>query len=109
MVDLAPDEAEKVISTLTILGFVPQLSIAPSSFANAQTRQRWNKENNMQVLSMIDPHNPLRIVDLFVENFIPLEDLWDRSKVVRIDETPIRIALLVDLIHLKRLAGRQQD
>lgn len=109
MVDLAPDEAEKIISTLTILGFVPQLPIDPSSFANVQTRQQWNKEKNMQVFSMVDPHNPLRIVDLFVENVIPFEDLWDRSKVVRIDKTSIRIASLLDLIHLKRLAGRPQD
>ena len=109
MVDLAQDEAEKIISTLTLLGFVPQLPIDPSSFANAQTRQQWNKEKNMQVFSMVDPYNPLRIVDLFVENVIPFEDLWDRSKVVCIDETSIRIASLIDLIHLKKLAGRPQD
>jgi len=63
----------------------------------------------MQVFSMVNPHNPLRIVDLFVENVIPFEDLWNRSQVVRLDETSIRVASLVDLIHLKRLAGRPQD
>ena len=109
MVDLAPDEAKKVISTLTTLGFVPQLPIDPSSFANAQTREQWHKEKNMQVFSMVDPHNPLRIVNLFVENVIPFTDLWNRSKMVHIDATLIRIASLMDLIHLKRLAGRPQD
>jgi len=109
MVDLAPEQAKKVISILTTLGFVPQLPLNPSDFANAQTRKTWNTEKNMQVFSMIDPRNPLRIVDLFVENPIPFEDLWSRSTNVPIDTVSIRIVSLTDLIHLKRLAGRPQD
>ncbi|MEC4679883.1 MAG: DUF6036 family nucleotidyltransferase [Nitrospirota bacterium] len=109
MVDLAPEQAEKVISTLTSLGLVPQLPLDPTAFANPQTRQTWNREKNMQVFSMIDPQNPLRIVDLFVENPIPFEDIWGRSITVQVNTVSIRIASLVDLIHLKRLAGRPQD
>ncbi|MDH5563963.1 MAG: hypothetical protein OEY91_10125, partial [Nitrospirota bacterium] len=108
-VDLTPDEAQKAISTLTKMGMVPQLPLNPFDFANAQTRQTWNREKNMQVFSMIDPRNPLRIVDLFVENPIPFEDLWSRSTTVQVDMVSIRIVSLVDLIHLKRLAGRPQD
>lgn len=109
VVDLAPEQAEKVISTLTTLGFVPQLPLNPSDFANSQTRHMWNTEKNMQVFSMVDPGNPLRIVDLFVENIIPFEELWSRSKTVQVDTVSISIASLTDLIHLKRLAGRPQD
>jgi hypothetical protein len=108
-VDLTPNEAKKAISTLTQLGLVPQLPLNPSDFANPQTRQIWNREKNMQVFSMVDPRHPLRIVDLFVENPIPFEDLWSRSRTVQVDTVSIRIASLVDLIHLKRLAGRPQD
>jgi len=109
MVDLAPDHAEKVIATLTKLGLVPQLPVDPSDFANSQIRQAWNEEKGMQVFSMIDPANPLRIVDLFVKHPIPFEDLWTRSKIIHVESTSIRIASLSDLIHLKRLAGRPQD
>lgn len=108
-IDLAPEQAKKVIATLTTLGLVPQLPLNPSDFANSHTRQMWNTEKNMQVFSMIDPRNPLRIVDLFVENPIPFEDLWSRSTTVQVDMVSIRIASLHDLIHLKRLAGRPQD
>ncbi len=108
-VDLTPNEAKKAISTLTQLGLVPQLPLNPSDFANPQTRQIWNREKNMQVFSMVDPRHPLRIVDLFVENPIPFEDLWNRSRTVQVDTASIRIASLVDLIHMKQLAGRPQD
>jgi hypothetical protein len=109
MVDLATDHAEKVIATLTKLGLVPQLPVDPSDFANSQTHQFWNEEKGMQVFSMIDPANPLRIVALFVKHPIPFEDLWIRSQIIQVESTSIRIASLSDLIHLKRLAGRPQD
>jgi hypothetical protein len=108
-VNLTPDEAKKAISILAQLGLVPQLPLNPSDFANLQTRQTWNREKNIQVFSMIDPRNPLRIVELFVENPVPFEDLWSRSITVQVETVSIRIASLVDLIHLKRLAGRPQD
>jgi len=73
IVDLTPNQAERVISTLTTSGLVPQLHLDPADFANPQIRQMWNKEKNMNVFSLIDPRNPLRIVDLFVENPIPLK------------------------------------
>jgi hypothetical protein len=108
-VDLAPNHAEKVFATLPKLGFVSQLPVNPADFANSQTRQAWNEEKGIQVFSMIDPANPLRIVDLFVKPPLPFEELWARSKVIHVESTSIRIASLSDLIHLKRLAGRPQD
>lgn len=105
MIDLTPDHAKKVIATLTKLGLVPQLPVNPADFASSQIRQAWNEDKGMQVFSMIDRANPLRIVALFVKHPIPFEDLWARSKVIHVESTSIRIASLSDLIHLKRLAG----
>ncbi|MDR4495141.1 MAG: DUF6036 family nucleotidyltransferase [Nitrospirales bacterium] len=108
-VDLTPKQARKAISTLTKLGLVPQLPLNPSDFANPQTREAWTRGKNMKVFSMIDPQNPLRIVDLFVEDIIPFEELWSRSKIIQVDTLAIRVASLPDLIQLKRIAGRPQD
>jgi len=63
----------------------------------------------MTVFSMWDPDAPLRSVDLFVEEPIDFDELWERSVIVDIDGTPARVASITDLIRLKRVAGRPVD
>ena len=58
---------------------------------------------------MYDPSNPMRVVDLFVNHPVPFEELWSRSSEFELRDTTVRVASIPDLIHLKRLAGRQQD
>ena len=58
---------------------------------------------------MWDPANPMREVDLFVEHVIDFDELWNRSDIINLRDTAVRIASIPDLIHLKRLAGRPQD
>jgi predicted nucleotidyltransferase len=72
-------------------------------------RERWVTERGMTVFSMWDPDDPLRSVDLFVEQPIDFEELWERSVVVDIEGTPVRVASIVDLIRLKRIADRPMD
>lgn len=63
----------------------------------------------MRVFTMRDPGDPLRQVDLFVEEPIPFEDLWRRSKAVTLGDLSVRIASIPDLIQMKELAGRAID
>ena len=63
----------------------------------------------MQVFTMYDPNNPLRAVDLFVEPPVPFEDLWNRSEMIRLPETEVRVASVGDIINMKKTAGRPQD
>jgi hypothetical protein len=53
--------------------------------------------------------NPMLIVDLFVEDPIPFEDLWGRSETISLGDTSVRVAAIGDLISMKRRAGRPQD
>lgn len=59
--------------------------------------------------TMIDPSNPMRAVDLFVEAPAPFEDLWARAETVTLTGASVRIASIPDLIQMKRAAGRPQD
>jgi predicted nucleotidyltransferase len=58
---------------------------------------------------MIDPNNPLRQVDLFVESPIEFDSLIARAKTVRLATTEVRVASIPDLIAMKQIAGRPQD
>lgn len=109
VVDLAPRAAANAIEALTSIGFHPRLPVEADGFADPAVRERWIAQQGMTVFSMWDPDDPLRSVDLFVEQPIDFEELWRRSVVVDIDGTPVRVASIEDLIRLKRIAGRAVD
>ena len=105
--DLA--EARKAIDALIGLGLRPRAPVDAWGFADPGTRARWAAERGMRVFSLQDPQEPLRIVDLFVENPIDFEELWSRSELVPLSGTTARVASIPDLIRLKQLAGRPED
>jgi hypothetical protein len=109
VIDLAPSEARKAIEVLTRFGLRARAPVDPLAFADASVRQGWVDQKGMRVFSLYDPSNPMREVDLFAEHPIDFEELWQRSEVITLTRTMVRIASLRDLIRLKRLAGRPQD
>jgi hypothetical protein len=109
MIDQAPDEARRAVRVLSALGLVPRAPVNAEDYADAGIRRRWFDEKGMRVLSFWDPNEPMRVVDLFVENPIDFDLLFERSQVVTLTTTSVRIASIEDLIQLKRLANRPED
>lgn len=109
VVDLDEEQALRAIDTLVGAGLHPRVPVDPRDFAVRSVREGWIRDRGMQVFSMFDPSNPMRVVDLFVDHPIPFEDLWSRSAEVELRDTTVRVASIPDLIRLKRLAGRPQD
>jgi hypothetical protein len=109
VVDLSPGEAEKAIAVLSAIGLSPRVPVDAREFADPAKRQAWIRERNMRVFTMIDPNNPLRQVDLFVESPIRFDDLWNRAETIQLESTDVRVAAIADLVEMKRRAGRPQD
>lgn len=108
-IDLTPDAARAAVAALEGLGLRPRLPVAAAGLADPATRRSWNEERAMQVFSMWDPEHPLVSVDVFVEELIDFEGLWERAPIVDLGGSRPRVASIADLIHLKRLADRPQD
>ena len=109
IVDLAPEESRKAIDTLVGIGFRARAPVDATLFADAQVRAAWIRDKHLRVFSLWDPLQPVREVDLFVESPIAFAALWERSVLIDIGETQVRVASIDDLVALKRLAGRPQD
>jgi hypothetical protein len=109
VLDLAPAEALRAIRALDRFGLKPRAPVDPRGFADPEVRRSWIEEKGMTVFTMQDPLDPRRTVDLFVEPPMDFEDLWNRSKVVDMGGTRIRIGSIEDLIEMKRSVGRPQD
>lgn len=109
VINLERAEAERAVHTLLQLGLKARLPVDPMQFANADTRASWITEKHMQVFSFYDPTNPLRVVDLFVQEPMPYKDMAARAEVMDIDGILIPVCAIDDLITLKRRAGRPRD
>ena len=109
VVDLDEGQALRAIDALVGLGLRPRVPVNPRDFADRSVRETWIRDRGMQVFSMFDPSNPMRMVDLFVDHPVPFDELWSRSQEIELRDTIVRVASIPDLIRLKRLAGRPQD
>ncbi len=108
-VDLAPEEATKMIRTLVAKGFRPQVPVPPEAFADPEVREMWLRDRHMLAFSLVDQVNAMRVVDLLLKPDVPFDELLARSEEVALNNTTVRIASVDDLIALKRHAGRPQD
>ena len=61
------------------------------------------------VFTLADPDDPFRRVDIFAEDPIPFEELWERAQQVQLATISVRIPAIDDLIAMKQAAGRAQD
>lgn len=109
IIDLAPAEAEKALRALLQLGLRTPLPVDPLLFANPIHRDDWIKTKGMTVFSLYDPQPGGPTVDLFVENPIPFNALWDRSKTIYLQNQPARVCSITDLIELKLKSARPVD
>ncbi len=109
VIDLSPEEVRKALDTLTGLGFRPRAPVEPLAFADPATRHQWIHDKGMRVFSMWDPASPMREVDLFVEHPIDFDELWNRSEIINLSHTVVRIASIPDLIRLKRRVEMPDD
>lgn len=109
VVDLTTEQALKAVMALADLGFRPRLPVEPEAFADPRQRRDWVQSRNLRVFSMFDPADPLREVDVFVEEPMPFEELWARSVEMPLGTTTVRVVSLDDLVEMKRRAGRARD
>ncbi len=108
-IDLRPQEARRAVDVLLGLGLRPRLPVDAYAFADSTVRAAWVRDKGMRVFTFVDASNPMLLVDCFAEDMVPFDGLWERSEVVAIGATNVRIASIPDLIELKRQAGRAQD
>ena len=92
VIDPAPDETDRALSTLMRGGFVPSIPLPLSV---------------LTVMRMFDQSQ--REVDVFVRYHIPFKDLWTDSKCVTVGDSVARVASLEHLLRAKRFNGRPHD
>ena len=109
IVDLELDNLKRFVNAMTELGYRPRNPVKAESLLDPALRTQWKREKGMEVFSFVDPGQSMTLIDVFIEEKIPIEEVM--KDLVRVTAKGITIPV-VSLEHLKRLkkaAGRPQD
>jgi hypothetical protein len=109
VVDLAGEQLSELLVALDEMGFQPRAPVRLEEFADSTKRESWVREKGMQVFSLFHPNEPHWVVDLFVDSPIDFSELHRRSVTREIEDVPVTVASIDDLITMKRRAGRDID
>lgn len=112
-VDLAVPTTIEALSgverVLTGLGLQCRLPIRIETLADAALRDQYRDERSLIAITFTDPRDPLREVDVLVSPPIPTTELVARAITLQLDDIPVRVIHIDDLIAIKRDTGREQD
>ncbi len=107
-IGLASNNARRGMQALGAIGLRPRLPMAAEDFADPEKRAEWT-QRNMLVFPLWDPDNPLRSVDVFVDEPIAFDRLLRDAVRKDLDGTIVPVASIDHLIEMKERAGRLRD
>ena len=108
-VAMNPDNLAHLIETAKELKLAPVLPVPLESLNDLKLLKQWHAERNLEAFALRSPD--LAGVTLDVLLFPPIEfsGMAQRSMVLEVSGTPVRIVAIDDLIALKRAVGRPID
>jgi len=109
VINLNQVEAEKAIKVITLMGLKPRVPVDPMQFIDKEIRESWVNDKNMLVFSFFDPENPLMILDIFVREPFPFDEMFTRAVKMDLGTISVQVCAINDLIEMKKIAGRPKD
>ena len=109
VINLNHAEAKKAINVITSLGLKPRAPVDPMQFTDENIRESWVNDKNMLVFSFFDPNNPLMVLDVFIREPFPFDEMLKRAVHMNIGELSVPVCAINDLIEMKKKAGRPKD
>lgn len=109
LVDLEENNLKRLLEFLKSKSYVPQVPVAPEELLQSEKRKEWYEKKNLRAFTFIDHKNPFGNIDLLIYTVIDFNEAWSRKQTVFLDETPVFVASIDDLILLKEDAIKNRD
>ena len=109
LVFLEEKNLDKLFEALKDIGYSPKVPVTKEQFKDGQERARWKKEKAMIVFSFCEDEPPFKLIDIFVDEPIPFEKIYEKRIKVDIKGVKVPIMCIDHLTKLKRIAGRDID
>ncbi len=109
IIDLEQENIDRFLSAMHDLGYKPKIPVPPEEFKDPMKRREWKDEKNMVVFSFFNPQKPFQVIDVFIENPIPFNEIDKEKTIITAGDISIPIVSINLLKKLKKISGRAQD
>ena len=109
MVEMSNGNLTKFIAAVQALGYQPKPPVMAEEFIDPAKRKSWKEEKGMLVFSFFHPEEQGKLIDVFVDEPIPFDEIERDRKVIKAEDIEIPIVSIDHLKRLKRISGRPQD
>jgi len=109
MLHLDEKNLKKFVDLMDEFGYKPRMPVKAGDLADPGKRAYWMQEKNMEVFSFYHPHQPIVLIDVFINEPLPYKEIRNRSVPMKIGKLSVPVVSKEDLIKLKKISGRPQD
>jgi len=90
-------------------GLTPSIPVPIDSLRNAAQIEQWHREKGMLAFALREPQIGGGVVDILVRPEVPFEQLMENAVAGKLFEQQVWIAVIDDLLTMKRIANRPKD
>jgi hypothetical protein len=108
-VSLDASNVRHFLNVVKELGYRSRLPVPLEDFADPEKRKIWIEQKNMLVFSLVHEKRVQELIDVFVQDIVPFEELYVRHVSISLGSIRAKVASIQDLKKMKQLAGRPQD
>ena len=87
----------------------PRVPVSLKDFAVPHLRENWVKEKNMKAFTLYNPQNDAEHVDIIIDHPIDFQKAYKKREQIKSGGMNIDLISLMDLIKMKKAAGREKD
>jgi predicted nucleotidyltransferase len=100
----------RAFEALASIGYLPQVPITPTEFADPIQRKRWKTEKHMTVLLLWSDQHPETPIDLFIDEPFDFEAEYAKASTLEAKKSVrVKIVSYATLLEMKLKAGRPRD
>ncbi len=100
---------QKMDKVMKKLKYFPRLPVSIYELGNQAKVNKWLKEKNLKAFTFMPPkNNPLEI-DIIIEESLKFDAIAKNRVLKKISNVTIPVVSIVDLLKMKRRAGRAND
>ena len=109
IVFLEEENLKKFFNALETVGYLPKVPVTKEQFCDLRQHKIWKKEKGMIVFSFVYKKPPFQLIDMFVNEPIKFEELFNKRQDVRAGRIKVPLIAIDHLLKLKKQAGRDKD